>query len=31
MRFDAVEETVAAAPAALKTPMLVTSAQGDLL
>lgn len=30
-RFDAVEETVAAAPAALKTPMLVTSAQGDLL
>lgn len=31
MCFDAVEETVAAAPAALKTPMLVTSAQGDLL
>ena len=31
MRFDAVEETVAAAPAALKTPMLVTSAQRDLL
>lgn len=27
MRFDAVEETVAAAPAALKTPMLVTSAR----
>ena len=31
MRFDAVEETVAAAPAALKTPMLVTSAQGGSL
>ncbi len=31
MHFDAVEETVAAAPAALKTPMLVTSARGSLI